>query len=129
MKLSKYSLALDNIGIFASSLCAIHCALVPLLITLLPLSGLSFLASEWLEVSMIAIAFFIGLVSLGFSLIKTHKTPLPFTLLLVGFSLILAGHFFFETLEYLIIPLGGIVIAISHYVNWKLTISYKNHPH
>jgi len=129
MKVNKLSVALDKIGIFASSLCAIHCAVVPLIITLLPLSGLGFLASERLEISMIAIAIVIGSVSLGFSLIRSHKKPLPILLLLLGFSLILTGHYSTEALEHIIIPIGVITIAISHYVNWRLTITYKSHPH
>ena len=48
---TKYSSRLDHAGMTASILCAIHCAIVPLLITLLPLAGLGFLANPlgWME--------------------------------------------------------------------------------
>ena len=42
MRKGKYTSKLDNAGMTASILCAIHCAIVPLLITVLPLAGLSF---------------------------------------------------------------------------------------
>ncbi|HEY2583370.1 MAG TPA: MerC domain-containing protein, partial [Mucilaginibacter sp.] len=58
MKVVKHKSGLDNVGMTASVLCAIHCALVPLLITSLPLLGLGFLANPWLEWSMIILALF-----------------------------------------------------------------------
>jgi hypothetical protein len=45
----KTSARLDSIGITASTLCAIHCAAMPLLFTSLPLLGLGFLANAWVE--------------------------------------------------------------------------------
>ncbi|MBF2053583.1 MAG: MerC domain-containing protein [Candidatus Sericytochromatia bacterium] len=40
---------LDTIGITASLLCAVHCALHPLLLVILPVAGLSFLISSGFE--------------------------------------------------------------------------------
>ena len=39
----------DTIGAFLSFSCAIHCVAMPLLVTILPLLGLGFLASERAE--------------------------------------------------------------------------------
>lgn len=129
MNLTKLSLSLDKIGILASSLCAIHCASLPLIATLLPLTGLNFLASEWIEQSMIAIALIVGFVSMWLSYIKTHNRPLPVLILSLGFLVIVAGHNSTDELESIFIPIGGVIIAYSHYVNWKYTLEYKNHPH
>jgi hypothetical protein len=38
--------ALDNAGMTASLMCAAHCALLPIVVTLLPVVGLGFLAHE-----------------------------------------------------------------------------------
>lgn len=122
MKPHKITARLDGIGITASTLCAIHCALVPFLITLLPLWGLEFLAEEWIEISMIVLALIIGAVSLGVSFRKHHRNYWPLSLLGVGFLLIISGHLAAPlSLEPVLTPAGGIVIAAAHFVNWRVT--------
>ncbi|HEY8783887.1 MAG TPA: MerC domain-containing protein [Mucilaginibacter sp.] len=61
MSSQKRGSKLDRIGMTAFTLCAIHCAIVPLLITSLPLLGLGFLANPWFEWGMIIFALFIGI--------------------------------------------------------------------
>lgn len=121
MKLLKSPVNLDNIGITASVLCAVHCAMVPLLITFLPLWGLSFLANEWVEIGMISLSLFLGIWSLGSSFKKNHHKIAPIFILITGFALIAFGHFSGnDFLEPILIPIGGIVIATAHFVNLKL---------
>ncbi|MDE2824930.1 MAG: MerC domain-containing protein, partial [Gemmatimonadota bacterium] len=43
----------DNIGVFVSSACAIHCLALPLVVTFLPIVGLGFLAGEPAEYAII----------------------------------------------------------------------------
>jgi hypothetical protein len=80
---------LDNIGMTASTLCAIHCAIVPLIFTSLPLLGLGFLANSWFEWGMIILAFIIGVSSISLSYFRTHRRLLPLTLLGIGFAIYL----------------------------------------
>jgi hypothetical protein len=54
----------DAIGFSASTLCAIHCAATPLLLTALTLAGLGFLAHPAIEAAMIGLSLFIGATSL-----------------------------------------------------------------
>ncbi|WP_231459587.1 MerC domain-containing protein [Pedobacter sp. Leaf132] len=120
MKITKTSINLDSLGITASVLCAIHCALVPLLITFLPLWGLSFLANEWVEISMILVSLILGIWSLSISYRKEHRTIYPTVILVLGFALIATGHFSgYDFLEPILIPIGGIVIATAHFINLK----------
>ncbi|WP_231491835.1 MerC domain-containing protein [Pedobacter sp. Leaf170] len=120
MKITKTSINLDSLGITASVLCAIHCALVPLLITFLPLWGLSFLANEWVEISMILVSLILGIWSLSISYRKEHRKIYPTVILVLGFALIAAGHFSgYDFLEPILIPIGGIVIATAHFINLK----------
>lgn len=109
---------LDQIGITASLACAIHCAALPFLISILPLWGLSFLADSWVEIGMICLSLLIGFWSLGTSFPK-HKKIIPMGVLLLGFVLIAAGHYFIENLEAVLIPLGGFTIASAHFINWR----------
>lgn len=110
---------LDQLGMTASFACAIHCALLPMVVSILPLMGLEFLANTWVEVGMICLSLVLG----AWSLISTyprHQNRVPLLVLFIGFLLIAAGHFLFESLEAVVVPLGGFTIAGAHYINWKL---------
>ncbi|SER25221.1 MerC domain-containing protein [Pedobacter rhizosphaerae] len=112
-------LNLDKIGISASVLCAIHCAAVPFVITLLPLWGLDFIANEWFEIGMICLSLLLGIWSLGKS-IKSHRQFRPLLLLILGFLSIAFGHFSgISVTEPILIPLGGLMIAAAHLINLK----------
>lgn len=126
MKSSTKQERLDHLGITASIACAIHCAALPLVITALPLVGLEFLANIWVEISMICLSLIVGIYSLGTAYPK-HKKLYPILILLAGFVLIGSGHFLFEDLEAVIVPLGGFTIAAAHLVNWKYSRICKLH--
>jgi hypothetical protein len=84
--------ALDFFGASASFLCAIHCLAMPLLLTLLPAIGLSFLLNENIEK-----AFVIGTVALA-SLnscwgYRLHKKSRVFIFILIGSALLLIATF------------------------------------
>ena len=122
MNFQKASSRLDHIGITASTLCAIHCAIVPVLFTSLPLLGLGFLANTWVEWGMIILALMIGTYSIGLSYLRTHRRPLPLILLITGFSIIISGHIFISGwAEAVVVPVGGLLIAAAHFVNYKCT--------
>jgi len=122
MEKPKHSSKLDNIGMTASVLCAIHCAVVPLLITSLPLLGLGFLANPWFEWSMITFAVIVGFYAIGISYFRSHRRLLPAGLLLGGFLIIIAGHLYVTNMrEAIIVPVGGLLIAAAHFFNYKYT--------
>jgi hypothetical protein len=125
-------LNLDKIGISASVLCAIHCAAVPFVITLLPLWGLDFIANEWFEIGMICLSLLLGIWSLGKS-IKSHHHVSPILMLILGFLSIAIGHFYgIPVIESILIPLGGLIIAAAHLLNLKYLKKCpvnNNHPH
>ncbi|SDI51690.1 MerC domain-containing protein [Mucilaginibacter sp. P25] len=130
MDFQKLSPRLDNIGITASTLCAIHCAVVPLLFTSLPLVGLGFLANAWVEWGMIIFALVIGVYSIGLSYRRTHRRSVPLFMLVSGFVIIMGGHAFTTTGKYeaMIVPVGGLLIAAAHYINYRYT-GACNHDH
>jgi hypothetical protein len=129
MNFQKLSPRLDNIGITASTLCAIHCAVVPLLFTSLPLVGLEFLANAWVEWGMIIFALALGVYSIGLSYRRTHHNAVPMLMLILGFAIIMAGHAFAAgKTEAMIVPAGGLLIAAAHYVNYRYT-GACNHDH
>lgn len=126
MKILK-SINLDKIGITASTACAVHCAVLPFLLTLLPLWGLEFLATPVLEISMILLSLILGIWSLGKSYRQIHRNPYPVITLTCGFMFILIGHLSdLEAIEPILIPIGGFTIAGAHFLNLKLNKGCKH---
>jgi MerC mercury resistance protein len=108
----------DRIGMIASTLCAIHCAVVPVLLTSLPLIGLGFLANQWFEWGMILFALIVGIGSLAWSFLHTHRRPAPLILFIAGFVYVVSGHLWLHGWkEAIVVPLGGLSIVTAHFIN------------
>lgn len=108
----------DQIGITASTLCALHCAFMPFIITILPLVGLTVLANPWFEWGMILIALLIGTFTIVKSYFFVHRRFLPMALLMAGLAMIVLARLFIHGwLEALVVPSGGITIASAHFFN------------
>jgi len=121
---------LDHIGITASTLCALHCAIVPLMLTFLPLAGLGFLTNPLFEWGMIALALLLGVSSIFAAYFRTHRRTLPLLLLLAGFALIILGHVYLTLwAEAIVVPAGGLTIALAHFLNYKLVEKCSTEPH
>jgi hypothetical protein len=117
---------IDKLGITASTLCALHCAIVPLTLTLLPLWGLGFLANNIAEIGIVTFSLIIGVWSMFSSYKKHHHKLLPIAILITGFITIGLGHLFdIDTLESIFVPIGGLTVAFAHYLNMRLI---KTHP-
>jgi uncharacterized membrane protein YfcA len=116
----------DAIGFTASTLCAIHCAATPLLLTALPLIGLKFLAHPAIEAAMIVLSLMIGATSLRHGYRKHHRKLTALLILIVGFAMIFTGHFVLpEPYGELAIPSGAGTVAIAHLVNWRLCRQHR----
>ncbi len=121
MKNFNFGFNLDKIGISASVLCAIHCAFLPALVTMLPLLEVEFLANKWIESFMIIASILIAGTSLGISY-KHHRKRLPMALFSIGLILIVITHLILpEIMEVFIMPIGGLTVATAHYFNWNFS--------
>jgi MerC mercury resistance protein len=109
----------DALGIGTSILCAIHCALLPVLMGSLPVFGVNIIHNLVFEWSMIAIAFVVGSYSLFHGYIKHHRSLAPVLVFSVGFIFLVLKQFFarYETL-FLIIAVALIISA--HFYNYRL---------
>lgn len=113
---------LDGIGASASLLCAAHCALMPLAVTLLPLLGLSFLADEKTEWLIFAVIVILGAVSLGLGY-RRHRSRRALALLSMGLGLLAAGHIAEGNAMGWGVPVvvaGGLLVALAHWTNRSL---------
>jgi hypothetical protein len=128
MKKTISKINLDSLGFSASFLCAVHCAAMPLLLTALAISPLSFLTRPAFEISIIILSIIIGVSSLLPSY-NNHQKIAPIFILLSGFCLISAGHFIVANIyEPVVTPIGAFSVAFSHLLNWKYSkISHLCH--
>lgn len=117
-----FATRLDQAGLIASSLCALHCLLMPLAVGLLPLFGLSFLADEQTEWALIGVALFVGVCSLIPGFWYHHRKLPPLIVFAIGVALILLVRLWLENfplLELLGVVLGGVLLAAAHALNLR----------
>ncbi|WP_161596870.1 MerC domain-containing protein [Chitinophaga vietnamensis] len=112
---------LDALGIGASLLCAIHCALLPLLMTVLPLLGAAIFENATVEYALLGASFLIGCLALGRGYWRTHRRLLPLLLFAGGFSLLVFGHFMHagNWIPPVIITVGAVAIITAHLLNLR----------
>jgi hypothetical protein len=123
----KFKLNWDKLGIGASLACAIHCALLPLFLTSLPLFGINIIHNLTFEIGMILLALCIGSYSLYHGYKKHHHSLLPLALFFSGFIFLVLKQFFAEYHTWLLIP-GVVLIITAHLINYK-SCRVHNHAH
>lgn len=114
---------LDRIGMIASCVCAVHCAVMPAVIGLLPLLGLGVIADERVEWAVIGIAALVGAASLLPTYFRHHGCATPLLIFAAGLTLIFVGKTLFEeraTLEAASVVAGALAVAVAHFVNRRL---------
>ncbi|MCC7524258.1 MAG: MerC domain-containing protein [Chitinophagaceae bacterium] len=109
----------DFLGISTSVACAIHCAILPLVLTSLPVFGVNIIHNYYFEFGMIALAFAVGIYALYHGFKKHHRKTLPVFLFSGGISLLLLKELFHMYHLLLLIP-AVILIVIAHYINYSL---------
>ena len=125
----KFKLNWDTVGIGTSVLCAIHCALLPLLVTSLSLFGIEVIHNSWFEWSMIGLAFIVGSYALFHGYRTHHKNPGPLYLFGVGFACLVCKQFFHAYSVYFLSVAVACIIT-AHYINLRLCHKSKcSSPH
>lgn len=117
----------DALGIATSIACAIHCAVLPLLLSSLPLFGINIINNSVFEVGMIILAFLIGVFSLrsGF---RHHHRLIPIIMFSVGILLLLLKQYYHAYLLSFLIP-AVILIVGAHWMNYRATQKYADSCH
>lgn len=117
----------DAIGITTSMACAIHCALLPLFLTSLPLFGINIIHNIFFEGGMVALAFGIGSYSFYHGYRSHHHSFLPFVLFGVGIILLVLKLFFIHVETWLMIPAVSLIVT-AHILNFRFC-RVHNHAH
>ena len=113
----------DALGITTSVACAIHCAVLPLLLTSLPVFGFDIIRNDFFEYSMILLAFGVGLYALSHGFRKHHRQPLPLAIFTVGILFLFAKQVWHSLHIWLLVP-AVIAIISAHYLNFRLSRVY-----
>lgn len=110
----------DRVGAGASLLCAIHCAVLPFVLVMLPFVGLGFLANDTFERGFVWFASVLALFALtrGF---RRHQQPLPLVIALSGIALLtlgVSGLMAHSAVAHsIVVSCGGLLLASAHVVN------------
>lgn len=108
----------DALGIGASLACAIHCALLPLFFSTLPLLGINIIHNLWFEGGMIGLSIGIGTYSLWHGFRKHHHSYQPLFLFYLGTAFLITKQFFLQYEVWLLIP-AVVFILIAHIRNYR----------
>jgi uncharacterized membrane protein YjjB (DUF3815 family) len=120
LRASPLAVAADRVGATASFLCAVHCALLPFVIALLPLIGLGFLAGHAFERVFVVCAAALAMVSIA-GAYRRHRKPHALFLMIPGIVLLVTGvaieidrHIVLHTA---CVVTGGVLVASAHLAN------------
>lgn len=116
---------LDRVGIWTSSLCALHCLLLPILIPLVPLVAGTFFAEAWFERTILSLSMIIGFWALLSGYQRYHRRLYPLFSLLLGGLIYWNKDMFGEAFEPITITIGAMLIVASHVINLRLCQSSK----
>lgn len=115
----------DRVGAVASFLCAVHCAALPFVLTVLPALGLGFLGDHRFERIFIAFASALALGSLirGY---RRHRVASALWVAGAGIALLWTGAWLFDSgdrpvMHAALVTLGGCCVALAHMLNLRLT--------
>ena len=119
---------LDRFGAVGSLACAVHCALLPVLIAALPSLGIAAWLSDGFERGFVLFATLLGLFSLIWGY-RRHRALRALGLLLPGLAILWLSVLYLplhtSTVPHAIaMTLGGTLVGLGHLVNLRL-----NHSH
>jgi multisubunit Na+/H+ antiporter MnhG subunit len=123
----KFKINWDAFGIATSVACAIHCAVLPLILSSLPLFGINIIENQGFELLMIGLAFVVGVYSLYHGRKKHHHSYTPLLLFSAGIVLMIVKSISQSHALWLLIP-AVLAVITAHFLNYKLC-RVHNHAH
>jgi hypothetical protein len=119
---------LDRVGAFGSLLCAAHCALLPIVIAMLPSLGLAGWLDDGFELAFVMFATGLGVFSMIWGY-RRHRAVRAMSLLVPGLLVLWLGVLYRPLHEALLphavaMTFGGTLVGLAHLANLRL-----NHGH
>jgi hypothetical protein len=123
---------LDRLGATGSLLCAAHCALLPVLIALLPSLGLASVVGDRFEQAFVVFATLVG----GYSVLsgyRRHRLWQALALMLPGLLILWLGVLYAPLHQSqwphaVVMTLGGALVGLAHLANLKLNAGHRHGP-
>ena len=114
---SMFKINYDALGIAASLACAIHCAVLPLILTSMPILGVNIIDNIAFEYGMICLAFAIGSYSLFHGYRKHHHRSFPLFIFSFGICLLFFKQVWHENQLWFLIPAVFTIVG-AHGLNY-----------
>jgi hypothetical protein len=113
----------EKLGVGLSMACAIHCMSMPFLVTLFPILGAEWF-NETIEIILVGGSILLALWILGNDFFKHHKSYEPLSWAMIGFLIIISGHFI-QNFEIWTAFIGGVFLVIAYWRNIKIKHKVK----
>jgi hypothetical protein len=117
----------DALGIATSMACAVHCAVLPLVLGSLPILGMNLVNNEGFEYFMILLAFCIGGYSFWHGYRRHHHSLIPVLIFATGIGFLVAKQIW-HNYQYWLLPFAILFIIYAHLLNYK-SCRVHNHAH
>lgn len=120
----------DRLGAFGAFLCALHCALVPIALALVPALGLGLVAWHGIEWAFTSLATVLAVTSLWMGY-RNHRAYHAWLMVAPGLALVWVA-LLYPPLHLSVVPhavamaMGGLLIALAHLVNLKLSYGHSH---
>lgn len=114
----------DRVGFAASLVCALHCALLPILVALVPATSLGMAGWVDFDQGFVVFATLLGLTTLTLGY-RRHRAFHALALLLPGLGMVWLASFTalhnHSVAHWSLMVAGGTLLALGHFVNLQLT--------
>lgn len=125
---STFRSLIDRFGAAGSLICAVHCALVPLLLAAAPSLGLSVWLGDSLEQGFVVFVTVLGVFSMVWGY-RRHRVFRALGMLVFGLAALWAGVLYAPLHESVVphavvMTVGGMLVGLAHLLNLRL-----NHWH
>jgi len=119
----------DRVGFAASFLCAVHCALVPLLLAALPAVGMSLFDWDGFEEAFVVFASILGMTTVVMGW-RRHRAVHAWYVLVFGLVLLWIAAFT-QVHEHIVVhavlmTVGGLSVAGAHFLNMRLSHAHTH---
>jgi hypothetical protein len=115
-------------GVWASLICAVHCTILPLLMILIPTTGVYLVINETFEFVLLGVSLLFNITNVCFGY-RQHKSNKAVAILAFGIFSFVVGRLMhhhsedhkihFDIFNILMIS-GGLLMALSSFINDKL---------
>lgn len=118
--IAKMRLLFDKVGIMVTSLCAIHCILLPVILPVLPLLGLNAAHNHAFEGFVLLFTMVLGFITLFIGFHRYHRKLYPFYALFLGGFIYWQRGIWGHEYEHVILMIGAALVVGAHLMNMRL---------